>query len=69
MRYVDLSEDEEKLVLATLVRGVTTPLTTESGVPDRHPVWTPDGARVVFSRRGSLFWTPADGAPHAPLLP
>ena len=28
---------------------------------DYDPAWTPDGRRVVFSRRGELFWRAADG--------
>jgi len=35
------------------VVGETTPLRLTHGVSDRHPVWTPDGRYVTFSRAGS----------------
>ncbi len=46
-----------------LVRETPTRLTFDAGV-DRNPIWTPDGARVVFSsgrEGGGLFWKAADG--------
>jgi serine/threonine-protein kinase len=38
----------------------------------QHPVWTPDGRRIVYQRRGShdldLWWIPADGSSPAESL-
>ena len=49
-----------------IARGILTPLTTGSA-----PIWTPDGTRVAFARRGSqpgLFWMAADGSGKAERL-
>ncbi len=46
-----------------LARATLTRLTFDAE-QDRHPIWTPDGARVVFSSDrdgGGLFWKAADG--------
>tara|TARA_B100000686_G_scaffold19891_1_gene18175 strand:- start:203 stop:2908 length:2706 start_codon:yes stop_codon:yes gene_type:complete len=51
----------ERLWTHDIARGVRNPLTTEAGVSDTNPVWTPDGNRVVFSRGNALFWMSADG--------
>jgi Tol biopolymer transport system component len=34
---------------------------TDSAKDDHNPSWSPDGSRVVFSREGALFVTPAAG--------
>lgn len=52
-------------------RGTLTPLTLDPG-EDQHPVWTPDGKRIIFSsRRGNfnnLWWQAADGTGAAERL-
>ena len=58
---VRVSGGDAHLWIHDVARGVTSPLTTESGVTDTNPVWTPDGAAIVFCRNNDLFWTPADG--------
>ncbi len=53
-----------------LERDTMTRLTFDEA-PDSHPLWTPDGSRVVFwSERngGGLFWKAADGTGDAELL-
>ena len=71
-RDVRVSPNGARLALATqldvwtydVVRATLSRLTTDPA-PDRSPLWTPDGQRVVFtsSRAGypELFWRPADG--------
>jgi len=48
----------------TISRGTLSRLTTDPA-PDTHPLWTPDGQRIIFrsTRAGysELFWRPADG--------
>ena len=56
-----LEVDRENLWTYDMARGVRNTLTNEAGARDRNPLWTPDGARVVFSRRNTLMWTPSDG--------
>ena len=51
----------ERIWTYDIARGVRNPLTIQTGVSDSNPVWTPDGARVVFSRDNSLFWMSSDG--------
>jgi len=48
------------LWVANLTSGVTTRLTFEAGA-ERSPLWTPDGARIVYRGRGGLFSKAADG--------
>jgi Tol biopolymer transport system component len=43
-----------------LRRGTLDRLTFSAG-PDRWPLWTPDGQRIVFASGTDLMWTPADG--------
>ena len=71
-RDVRVSPDGTRIALATravvwtydLMRGILTRLTTDPG-PDRTPLFTPDGQRIIFTstRAGypELFWRPADG--------
>ena len=71
-RDVRVSPDGTRLALATendvwiydFARATLSRLTTDPA-RDGSPLWTPDGARVVFtsSRAGyrELFWRPADG--------
>ncbi len=40
---------------------------TTAGQSD-HPVWTPDGRRLVFARDADLWWIAADGSGHADSL-
>ena len=40
---------------------------TTSGESD-HPVWTPDGRRLVYARDADLWWIAADGSGHADSL-
>ena len=56
-----LEVDRENLWTYDMARGVRNTLTNEADARDRNPLWSPDGARVVFSRRNTLMWTPADG--------
>jgi len=71
-RDVRVSPDGARLALATqadvwtydFVRATLSRLTTDPA-PDRSPLWTPDGQRIIFksTRAGypELFWRPADG--------
>ena len=70
--HVRVSPDGRQLALSfdddvwtyDITRGTFNRVTTDSGI-DQSPIWTPDGARLVFEsdRGGSvdLFWTLADG--------
>jgi dipeptidyl aminopeptidase/acylaminoacyl peptidase len=72
-RDVRMSPDGGRLALATptdvwtydVVRATRSRLTTDPA-PDRSPLWTPDGQRVIFTstRAGypELLWRSADGA-------
>jgi len=72
-RDVRVSPDGARLALATTTdvwtydfgRATRSRLTTDPA-PDRSPLWTPDGQRVIFTstRAGypELFWRSADGA-------
>ena len=71
-RDVRVSPDGARLALATqddvwiydLARATLSRLTTDPA-PDRSPLWTPDGQRIIFTSRRAgypeLFWRPADG--------
>jgi serine/threonine-protein kinase len=71
-RDVRVSPDGGRLALATqddvwiydLTRATLSRLTTDPG-PDRSPLWTPNGQRIIFTSRRAgypeLFWRPADG--------
>jgi hypothetical protein len=71
-RSLRVSPDGSRLALATpddvwiygFTRATLRRLTTHPA-PDRYPLWTPDGRRIVFTstRAGypELFWRPADG--------
>ena len=71
-RDVRVSPDGARLALATqddvwiydFARATLSRLTTDPA-PDRSPLWTPDGQRIIFTstRAGypELFWRPADG--------
>ena len=71
-RDVRVSPDGARLALATqadvwiydFARATLSRLTTDPA-PDRSPLWTPDGQRIVFTSRRAgypeLFWRPADG--------
>jgi Tol biopolymer transport system component len=75
-----LSPDGKRLALYTttdrnvlvydLVRGTLTHLTTEG--QNAHPIWTPDGDRLVFDSTTAgafnVFWKPADGSGAAERL-
>jgi hypothetical protein len=43
-------------------RATFTRLTSEQTVGNAFPVWTPDGARVLFRTLAGLYWTAADGS-------
>jgi Tol biopolymer transport system component len=71
-RDVRVSPDGGRLALATqtdvwtydVLRATLSRLTTDPA-PDVHPLWTPNGQRIIFrsTRAGyaELFWRPADG--------
>ena len=71
-RDVRVSPDGARLALATqddvwiydFARATLSRLTTDPA-PDRSPLWTPDGQRIIFTSRRAgypeLFWRPADG--------
>jgi Tol biopolymer transport system component len=42
------------------LRGFRTRLTF--GSVSRYPVWSPDGRRIAFNRKGKMYWKAADGA-------
>ena len=50
-----------------LGRGVSLPLTTDTGV-ERSPTWSPDGERIVYSARGTLHVVSSRGGTSSPLL-
>jgi Tol biopolymer transport system component len=61
---VDIRDQETDIWIWDLARETLTRLTFDPA-PDTHPIWTPDGQRVMFrSQRtapGNLFWQAADG--------
>jgi Tol biopolymer transport system component len=61
---LDIATPDRDIWMLDLARETLTRVTFDPGV-DSHPVWTPDGQRVVFrsSRAGpdNLFWQAADG--------
>ena len=63
-------DDSPQVHLYDLTRDVLAPLTREGR--NLHPVWTPDGRRVVFGSRrddgNGLYWTAIDGIGNAELL-
>jgi eukaryotic-like serine/threonine-protein kinase len=44
-----------------LERGAITRITV-TATDNRYPVWTPAGTHIVYSSRGSIWWTRADGS-------
>jgi serine/threonine-protein kinase len=57
-----------ELYVADLGRATTMPLAV-GGVADAGPIWTPDGARVTFSRESrQILWMPASGSREPELL-
>jgi dipeptidyl aminopeptidase/acylaminoacyl peptidase len=71
-RDVRVSPDGARLALAIqtdvwtydVARATLSRLTTHPA-PDRSPLWTPDGQRIIFTSRRAgypeVFWRPADG--------
>jgi serine/threonine-protein kinase len=61
---LDVRDQEQDIWIWDLARETLTRFTFDPG-PDTHPVWTPDGRRVLFrsARSGpaNLFWQAADG--------
>jgi len=69
---VDNTNDAHVVVI-DLQRGTSTRLTFGDGADDGNPIWTPDGARIVFSSsRGgnapNLYWKAWDGTGQAQRL-
>ena len=61
---------DEDLWIRDLARGSETKL-TETGGPNQHPVWTPDGRTVTFGRGGApreLFSRPVDLSEPAEMI-
>jgi len=57
------------ILIVDLERGTLSQVS--QGGPRRggsFPIWTHDGARVVYSGQGEVFWTPADGSGNPELL-
>jgi Tol biopolymer transport system component/predicted Ser/Thr protein kinase len=49
-----------------IARGAMTRLTS-NGTSDR-PVWTPDGSRIAYTKKGGIWWVRSDGAAEPELL-
>lgn len=74
--WLDISPDGTRVVLGLertrgdadiwmhdLTQSVTSRFTFDAAV-DRHPIWTPDGGRIIFQSErdgGGLFWKRSDG--------
>jgi Tol biopolymer transport system component len=52
-----LSQSENNLWIYDFERGTPTPLTDSE---DAYPIWSSDGALVLFQRRGTIFWKRVD---------
>jgi serine/threonine protein kinase/Tol biopolymer transport system component len=65
-------ELQSNVYIYDIARGTGTRLTVEGD--NYYPLWTPDGERIVFSRRREadeqwdILWAPADGSGEAELL-
>ena len=68
---MDVRDQENDIWAWDLVRRNLTRLTTDAG-NDIFPVWTPDGARIIFgsdrASAGGIYWQPADGSGSAERL-
>jgi eukaryotic-like serine/threonine-protein kinase len=55
------------LWIQDIARATFTRLTSEQTVGNAFPVWTPDGARVLFRTSTGMYWIAGDGSgqPHA----
>ena len=80
-RAVALSPDRERVAVGVfdtggnedvwvwdLLRRTFTRLTRDEG-SERNPIWTPDGARVVFESDSGMFWMVADGTGDIEQIP
>ncbi len=71
-QYPRLAPDGRRTVVAAagdlwiqdIARRTLTPLTSEQTVGNAFPVWTTDGARVLFRTLTGMYWTAADGSGH-----
>ena len=80
-RAVALSPDRERVAVGVLdtggnedvwvwdlLRRTFTRLTRDEG-SERNPIWTPDGARIVFESDSGMFWMAADGTGDIEQIP
>jgi eukaryotic-like serine/threonine-protein kinase len=71
-QYPRLAPEGRRTVVATggdlwiqdIARATFTRLTSEQTVGNAFPVWTPDGARVLFRTSTGMYWIGGDGSGH-----
>jgi Tol biopolymer transport system component len=69
-----MSTPKHSIWIWDVVRGTMTRLTLDEGTGTWHPIWTPDGKRIVYYSSpgnpwfGDLYWRAADGTGQAEKL-